>query len=67
MNIKALDEQGKLVIETHQWGDKAPIPSGFFRLPEAAHVSAVIPATAARSPNSTAWAFSASSDQSRCW
>lgn len=43
----ALDDQGKVVvspvrIETHQWGDKAPIPSGFFRLPEAAHVSAVI-------------------------
>ncbi|MET4209070.1 hypothetical protein [Bradyrhizobium sp. LA2.1] len=43
----ALDDQGKLVvspvrIETHQWGDKAPIPSGLFRLPEAAHVSAVI-------------------------
>lgn len=42
-----LDDQGELVIspiriETHQWGDKAPIPSGFFRLPEAAHVSAVI-------------------------
>lgn len=43
----ALDDQGKLVIspvriETHQWGDKQPIPSGFFRLPESAHVSAVI-------------------------
>jgi len=46
-HIGALDERGKLAItpvriETHQWGDKAPIPSGFFRLPEAAHVSAVI-------------------------
>lgn len=43
----ALDDQGKLIIspvrvETHQWGDKPPIPSGFFRLPESEHVSAVI-------------------------
>ncbi|HEV7254143.1 MAG TPA: hypothetical protein VGN97_13750 [Mesorhizobium sp.] len=43
----SLDDKGKLVItpvriETHQWGDKAPVPSGFFRVPEAAHVSAVI-------------------------
>ncbi|MGX7745590.1 hypothetical protein [Rhodopseudomonas parapalustris] len=46
-HIGALNDQGKLVIspiriETHQWGDKKPIPSGFFRLSEAAHVSAVI-------------------------
>ncbi len=41
------DSEGKLIIspvrvETHQWGDKPPIPSGFFRLPHSEHVSAVI-------------------------
>ena len=46
-DMGAFDSKGNLVIthvriETHQWGDKAPIPSGFFRLPEATHVSAVI-------------------------
>lgn len=43
----ALDSEGKLIIspvqvETHQWGDKPPVPSGFFRLPDSRYVSAVI-------------------------
>lgn len=30
------------LIEHHQWGDKAPVPSGFFLLPGSENVSAVI-------------------------
>jgi len=29
-------------IDSHQWGGKAPVPSGFFSLPESEHVSAVL-------------------------
>ena len=29
-------------IDSHQWGDKAPVASGFFTLPESEHVSAVL-------------------------
>ncbi|MBY3178716.1 hypothetical protein HFO41_31805 [Rhizobium leguminosarum] len=43
----AHDSEGKLIIspvriETHQWGDKPPITSGFFQLPGSEHVSAVL-------------------------
>ncbi|WP_417280765.1 MULTISPECIES: hypothetical protein [Alphaproteobacteria] len=46
-----LNAEGKLVIaaeriQTHQWRDKRPIESGFFRLPESEHVSAVISSNA---------------------
>lgn len=47
----AFDANGKLIIaptriETHQWGDKPPIPSGFFLLPDSENVSAVISSNA---------------------
>lgn len=41
------DESGNLHIKAtkikeHQWGIKNPIPSGFFNLPDAEHISAII-------------------------
>lgn len=45
------DANGNLTIiatrvETHQWGEKKPIPSGFFRQPGSEHISAVISSNA---------------------